>query len=107
MIKYFNAQTGKEVKYGETFHYHEKKELSKGYIAESDFTLPLINETIPNLIKQGVLIQKEVNEPEVKEDKNPKPELSVHEKLNLLAKSIVSLHDKVDRLTELILEYDD
>lgn len=105
MIKYINSQTNKEVKYGEIITYHEEKKLSGCHLLIKDVTLPIINDTLPDLIKKGIIIQKEVKD----EDKSPKPkekryndEFSINEKLDILAEAMSSLSDEVDLILRLL-----
>lgn len=97
MVKYINAQTGKEVQYGEIFTYKEEQNLSKGYKLEKTVTLPIINETIPELIEKGYLVQKEIKE-EKKDPAFSAEKTSVEEKLNILAGSIYILIKKVNKI---------
>lgn len=107
MIKYINKQTGKEVKYGQNITYQDKGEFSNGYKYESETTVPLINATIPHLIEKGIIIQKEVKDPEKKKEaehlKNDN-EYSIQEKLDILAKSLLDLHCKIDGLIDALCE---
>lgn len=116
MIKYINKLTGKEVKYGQNITYHDEGEFPNGYKYESDTTVPIINATIPQLIEKGIIIQKEVKDPENKKEFKKKEEsvsskmdkeFSVEEKLDIIARSLVYLHDKLDHLTNILLEDDD
>jgi hypothetical protein len=116
MIKYINKLTGKEVKYGQNITYHDEGEFPNGYKYESDTTVPIINATIPQLIEKGIIIQKEVKDPENKKGsekkKEPTPskmdkEFSVEEKLDIIARSLVCLHDRLDHLFDILLEDDE
>lgn len=62
MIKYFNAETNEEVHYGEYLTFHSEKEFRGGYKFEHTTTIPIINTTLPSLIEEGFIIQKEVKE---------------------------------------------
>lgn len=99
-VIYFNKETGKEVHYGESITFKESGKFASGYSYQSVVTIPIINATIPDLIKKGVLVQKEV------EDNNSvhnKP--TVEETLNLIAETLSTLIKKVQKIEEDL--YDD
>ena len=116
MIKYINKLTGEEVKYGQNITYHDEGEFPNGYKYESDTTVPIINATIPRLIEKGIIIQKEMKDSENKKksEKKNEPtsaktdkEYSVEEKLDIIARSLVCLHNKLDRLIDIWLDDDE
>lgn len=94
---YINKETGKEVHYGENITFKESGRLANGYSYSSETTLPIINETIPDLIKKGVLVQKEVKE---KEAKRSNPEYTVDEKLDILATTVSMLLKQILQLQQ-------
>ena len=51
-VVYLNKETGKEVHYGENITFKESRKFANGYSYQSEITLPIINATIPDLIKK-------------------------------------------------------
>ena len=99
-VIYLNKETGKEVHYGESITFKESGKLANGYSYQSMITIPIINETIPDLIKKGVLVQKEV-----KDNSKVHNEPTIEEKLNIIATAVNILLKKVQKLEEYL--YDD
>ena len=97
-IMYINKETGKEVHYGESVTFKESGEFSNGYSYQSETTLPIINETIPDLIKRGVLVQKEVEE-----NSEIQNELTIDKKLDILGKAVKTILEKKQKLEECII----
>ena len=94
-VIYFNKETGKEVHYGESITFKESGKFASGYSYQSVVTVPLINATIPDLIKKGVLVQKEV-----KDNNSVHNESTLEDELNLLAVALNTLRKKVQKLEE-------
>ena len=92
-VIYLDKVTGKEVHYGESITFKETGKLSSGYSYESVTTVPIINSTIPYLIEKGVLVQKEVKEKSIAQNK-----LTIDEKLNTLTEDLKVLIEKVESL---------
>ena len=100
-VIYLNKETGKEVHYGESITFKESGKFANGYSYKRETTLPIINETIPDLIKKGVLVQKEVKDTEDKKINNkPQSELTVEKKLDILATVVNRLFDQVTQLQQ-------
>ena len=100
-VIYLNKETGKEVHYGENITFKESGKFANGYSYQSEITLPFINETIPDLIKKGVLVQKEVKDVKDKKGNNEsQSELTVEKKLDILAAVVNMLFDKVTQLQQ-------
>lgn len=100
-VIYLNKETGKEVHYGESITFKESGKFANGYSYKSETTLPIINETIPDLIKKGVLVQKEVTDIDDKKINNkPQSELTVEEKLDILATTVSMLLKQVYQLKQ-------
>lgn len=100
-VIYLNKETGKEVHYGENITFKESGKFANGYSYHSEITLPIINETIPDLIKKGVLVQKEVKDIKDKKGNNEsQSELTVEKKLDLIATVLNMLFDKVTQLQQ-------
>ena len=98
-VIYLNKETGKEVHYGENITFRESSKFANGYYYQSETTLPIINETIPDLIKKGVLVQKEVKDRNDKKRSNkPKSEPTVEEKLDILATAVTMLLEQIQQL---------
>ena len=98
-VIYLNKETGKEVHYGENITFRESGKFANGYYYQSETTLPIINETIPDLIKRGVLVQKEVKDRNDKKRSNkPQSELTVEEKLDMLATAVSMLLEQMKQL---------
>ena len=96
-VIYLNKETGKEVHYGENITFNESGKFANGYSYQSETTLPIINETIPDLIKRGVLVQKEVEE-----NSEIQNELTIDKKLDILGKAVKTILEKIQRLEECI-----
>ena len=100
-VIYLNKETGKEVHYGESITFKESGKFANGYSYKSETTLPIINETIPDLIKKGVLVQKEVKDIKDKKGNNEsQSELTVEKKLDILATVVNRLFDQVTQLQQ-------
>lgn len=97
-VIYLNKETGKEVHYGENITFKESGKFANGYSYQSETTLPIINETIPDLIKRGVLVQKEVEE-----NSEIQNELTVDKKLDILGKAVKTILEKIQKLEECIV----
>ena len=97
-VIYLNKETGKEVHYGENITFKESGKFANGYSYQSETTLPIINETIPDLIKRGVLVQKEVEE-----NSEIQNELTVDKKLDILGKAVKTILEKLQKLEECII----
>ena len=87
-VIYFNKETGKEVHYGESITFKESGKFASGYSYQSVVTVPIINATIPDLIKKGVLVQKEV-----KDNNSVHNESTLEDELNLLAVALNTLDE--------------
>ena len=100
---YVIKETGKEVHYGEDVTFEEHGTYGNNYKWESTTTFPLVNETIPMLIKKGIIVQKEVKEEKEKcNDKISNKELLTY--LDNLALMAESLSEQVSYLTKLLLK---
>ena len=97
-VIYLNKETGKEVHYGENITFKESGKFANGYSYQSETTLPIINETIPDLIKRGVLVQKEVEE-----NSETQNELTIDKKIDILGKAIKTILEKLQKLEECII----
>ena len=97
-VIYLNKETGKEVHYGENITFKESGKFANGYSYCSETTLPIINETIPDLIKRGVLVQKEVEE-----NSEIQNELTIDKKLDILGKAVKTILEKLQKLEECII----
>ena len=97
-VIYLNKETGKEVHYGENITFRESGKFANGYYYQSETTLPIINETIPDLIKRGVLVQKEVEE-----NSEIQNELTIDKKLDILGKAVKTILEKIQKLEECIV----
>lgn len=97
-VIYLNKETGKEVHYGENITFKESGKFANGYSYQSETTLPIINETIPDLIKRGVLVQKEV-----KENSEIQNELTIDKKIDILGKAVKTILEKIQKLEECII----
>ena len=96
-VIYLNKETGKEVHYGENITFNESGKFANGYSYQSETTLPIINETIPDLIKRGVLVQKEVEE-----NSEIQNELTIDKKLDILGKAVKIILEKIQKLEECV-----
>ena len=98
-VVYINKETGKEVHYGDSITIKESGKFDNGYSYHSETTLPIINDTIPDLIKKGVLVQKEVKDRnDKKKNIESQPEPTIEEKLNILATAVSMLLERVQQL---------
>ena len=98
-VVYLNKETGKEVHYGENITFKESGKFANGYSYQSETTLPIINATIPDLIKKGVLIQKEVKDRnDKKKNIESQPEPTIEEKLDVLATAVSMLLESMQQL---------
>ena len=90
-VIYLNAKTGKEVQYGEQISFKESGKFENGYSFYSETSLPVINATIPDLIKKGILVQKEVEIKEEEQQNEEQHEMTVDEKLDILVGAVHNL----------------
>ena len=90
-VIYLNAKTGKEVQYGEQISFKESGKFENGYSFNSEISLPVINATIPDLIKKGILVQKEVEIKEEEQQNEEQHEMTVDEKLDILVGAVHNL----------------
>ena len=90
-VIYLNAQTGKEVHYGEQISFKESGKFENGYSFYSETSLPVINATIPDLIEKGILVQKEVEIKEEEQQNEEQHEMTVDEKLDILVGAVHNL----------------
>ena len=98
-VVYLNKETGKEVHYGENITFKESGKFANGYSYQSETTIPVINATIPDLIEKGVLVQKEVKDRNDKKRSNKsQSELTVEEKLDMLATAVSKLIEQMQQL---------
>ena len=98
-VIYFNKETGKEVHYGDSITIKESGKFDNGYSYHSETTLPIINDTIPDLIKKGVLVQKEV-----KDSSESPNKLTIEEKLAMIVTGLNILINKVQKLEECLYD---
>ena len=98
-VIYFNKETGKEVHYGESITFKESGKFANGYAYQSVVTVPIINATIPDLIKKGVLVQKEVEDSSESLNK-----LTIEEKLAMIVTGLNILINKVQKLEEYLYD---
>ena len=101
-VVYINKETGKEVHYGDSITIKESGKFDNGYSYHSETTLPIINDTIPDLIKKGVLVQKEVKDN--KEASESKSEFTIEKKLDILALAMNTLLDQMTQLQESLIK---
>ena len=101
-IVYINKETGKEVHYGDSITIKESGKFDNGYSYHSETTLPIINDTIPDLIKKGVLVQKEVKDN--KEASESKSEFTIEKKLDILATAMSTLLDQMTQLQKSLIK---
>ena len=90
-VIYLNAKTGKEVQYGEQISFKESGKFENGYSFYSETSLPVINATIPDLIKKGILVQKEVEIKEEEQQNKKQHKMTVDEKLDILVGAVHNL----------------
>ena len=103
-VVYINKETGKEVHYGDSITIKESGKFDNGYSYHSETTLPIINDTIPDLIKKGVLVQKEVKDN--KEASESKSEFTIEKKLDILATAMNTLLDQMTQLQKSLIKKD-
>ena len=103
-VVYINKETGKEVHYGDSITIKESGKFDNGYSYHSETTLPIINDTIPDLIKKGVLVQKEVKDD--KETSESKSEFTIEKKLDILASAMSTLLDQMTQLQKSLIKKD-
>lgn len=101
-VVYINKETGKEVHYGDSITIKESGKFDNGYSYHSETTLPIINDTIPDLIKKGVLVQKEVKDNE--ESSESKSEFTIERKLDILATAMNTLLDQMTQLQKSLIK---
>lgn len=101
-VVYINKETGKEVHYGDSITIKESGKFDNGYSYHSETTLPIINDTIPDLIKKGVLVQKEVKDN--KEASESKSEFTIEKKLDILASAMNTLLDQMAQLQKSLIK---
>ena len=101
-VVYINKETGKEVHYGDSITIKESGKFDNGYSYHSETTLPIINDTIPDLIKKGVLVQKEVKDD--KETSESKSEFTIEKKLDILALAMNTLLDQMTQLQKSLIK---
>ena len=102
-VIYLNAKTGKEVQYGEQISFEESGKFENGYSFNSEISLPVINATIPDLIKKGILVQKEVEIKEEEQQNKEQHEMTVDEKLDILVDAVHNLVKEHELLKEIIV----
>ena len=102
-VIYLNAKTGKEVHYGEQISFKESGTFENGYSFHSEISLPVINATIPDLIKKGILVQKEVEIEEEEQQNKEQHEMTVDEKLDILVDAVHNLVKEHELLKEIIV----
>ena len=102
-VIYLNAKTGKEVQYGEQISFKESGKFENGYSFSSEISLPVINATIPDLIKKGIPVQKEVEIKEEKQHNEEQHEMTVDEKLDILVDAVHNLVKEHELLKEIIV----
>ena len=101
-VVYINKETGKEVHYGDSITIKESGKFDNGYSYHSETTLPIINDTIPDLIKKGVLVQKEVKDD--KEASESKSEFTIEKKLDILATAMSTLLNQMTQLQKSLIK---
>lgn len=89
-VTYVNTETGKEIKYGELITYKESKSTGN-YCLSSVITVPVINETIPDLIKKGIIVQKE-EKADIKDGQFK----YIKDKLEAIEKKVSELYTLID-----------
>ena len=102
-VIYLNAKTGKEVHYGEQISFKESGKFENGYSFYSETSLPVINATIPDLIKKGILVQKEVEIKEEEQQNEKQHEMTIDEKLDILVDAVHNLVKEHELLKEIIV----
>ena len=102
-VIYLNAKTGKEVQYGEQISFKESGKFENGYSFYSETSLPVINATIPDLIKKGILVQKEVEIKEEEQQNKEQHKIIVDEKLDILVDAVHNLVKEHELLKEIIV----
>ena len=101
-VVYINKETGKEVHYGDSITIKESGKFDNGYSYHSETTLPIINDTIPDLIKKGVLVQKEVKDDG--EASESKSEFTIEKKLDILATAMNTLLNQMTQLQKSLIK---
>ena len=101
-VVYINKETGKEVHYGDSITIKESGKFDNGYSYHSETTLPIINDTIPDLIKKGVLVQKEVKDNE--KTSESKSEFTIEKKLDILATAMNTLLNQMAQLQKSLIK---
>ena len=101
-VVYINKETGKEVHYGDSITIKESGKFDNGYSYHSETTLPIINDTIPDLIKKGVLVQKEVKDDEG--TSKSKSEFTIEKKLDILATAMNTLLNQMTQLQKSLIK---
>ena len=101
-VVYINKETGKEVHYGDSITIKESGKFDNGYSYHSETTLPIINDTIPDLIKKGVFVQKEVKDN--KEASESKSEFTIEKKLDILATAMSTLLNQMTQLQKSLIK---
>ena len=101
-VVYINKETGKEVHYGDSITIKESGKFDNGYSYHSETTLPIINDTIPDLIKKDVLVQKEVKDN--KEASESKSEFTIEKKLDILATAMNTLLNQMTQLQKSLIK---
>ena len=88
-IIYLNSQTNEEVHYGEEITFKEIGAYKNGGKWESTLTFPVTNDTIPMLIKKGVLVRKEVEKKLEPAQQKKEPTLEERVEILEIALSVV------------------
>ena len=101
-VVYINKETGKEVHYGDSITIKESGKFDNGYSYHSETTLPIINDTIPDLIKKGVLVQKEVKDDGKASES--KSEFTIEKKLDILATAMSTLLNQMTQLQKSLIK---
>ena len=102
-VIYLNAKTGKEVQYGEQISFEESGKFENGYSFSSEISLPVINATIPDLIKKGILIQKEAEIAKEEKQNEKQHEMTVDKKLDIIVDAVHNLVKEHELLKEIIV----
>ena len=105
-IIYLNSQTNEEVHYGEEIAFKETGAYKNGGKWESTLTFPVVNETIPMLIKKGVLVRKEVDKKKV-EPAQQKKETTLEERVEILEIAISVVLEMLSSNDEYLAEDDE
>lgn len=105
-IIYLNSQTNKEVHYGEEITFKETGVYKNRGKWESTLTFQVVNETIPMLIKKGVLVRKEVDEKKV-EPAQQKKGTTLEERVEILEIAISAILEMLSSNDEYLAEDDE